>query len=98
MRLKIKYEEMSPAIKHLQPIVFTNGHAYCCLLGEESESVFGWGETLHMAFLDWEANLNKYIRLRPKQALMAYISKKLKLNTRNKMRPISSSNTDEINK
>jgi hypothetical protein len=46
--------------KALQPVLFVEGDAYCCVLGPDpQEGVFGCGPTPEAALLDWDSHLQE---------------------------------------
>jgi len=50
------------SLKTLQPVVFKEGNAFCCLLGEDpTVGIFGCGDTAFEAINDWEISLQKRI-------------------------------------
>jgi hypothetical protein len=62
MKVPLNYDakDLSREIKELQPVVFKEGDAYCCLLGPDPQAgIFGFGPTPKKAMTDWEQNLEK---------------------------------------
>ena len=63
----------------LQPVVFYDGNAYCCMLGPRpQEAVYGRGETPHIAITNWDRDLQRRLH-NPSQSdeLTNYVIQKL---------------------
>ena len=64
MKVKINFDDtsLSEAARTLQPLIFQKANYFCCLLGPDPQvGVFGCGETVSKALIDWEANIHKRI-------------------------------------
>jgi len=65
-------ESLHPAVKTLQPLLFTDGNGFCCLLGPDfTAGVMGCGATADAAVKNWEANLHKRISNPGKEDVVA---------------------------
>jgi predicted DNA-binding antitoxin AbrB/MazE fold protein len=54
--------ETKQTLKTLQPVVFKEGEAYCCHLGEDhTNGIMGRGNSPDEAINDWEKSLQKRI-------------------------------------
>jgi hypothetical protein len=55
-------KSLPEAVRTLQPLVFKDRDAFCCVLGPNTEEgVFGCGDSAKAALEDWEANMRKRI-------------------------------------
>jgi hypothetical protein len=63
MKIDIDYNDIFPlSVGKLRPQVFRDGDHYCCLLGPNpAEGVFGCGETVTEALLDWDDQMHKRV-------------------------------------
>jgi hypothetical protein len=65
MKVEIDYERpgIPSTAKLLQPILFKEGHTYCCVLGPGiQEGIVGFGETPEQAIQDWDINLSQRMK------------------------------------
>src|SRR5450432_4036768 len=64
-----------------KPLVFRDGHMYCCLLGPNSkEGIFGFGETLASAIYCWDLEFKKRLIKNPTRDPTAqFIANKIRM-------------------
>src|SRR3954471_13521636 len=65
--LNIDYEEgrWPESARTFRPLVYRDGESYCCLLGPDpQEGVFGCGDNVEDAVMDWDEQLQKRIQQR----------------------------------
>lgn len=65
MKVEIDYERpgIPSTANLLQPVLFKEGHTYCCVLGPGiQEGIVGFGETPEEAIQDWDINLSQRIK------------------------------------
>lgn len=64
MKVNVDYDDkaLPHAARTLQPLVFTEGDAFYCVLGPDMQKgVLGSGQTAKDALIDWEANVRRRI-------------------------------------
>ncbi|UYQ94534.1 hypothetical protein MKQ68_05445 [Chitinophaga horti] len=57
-------EDMIPAVRSFEPVLYRQGNLYYCLLGADADNgILGFGATPRQAIADWEhklrSNMNK---------------------------------------
>jgi hypothetical protein len=65
MQVPVDYENdrLPRNIKLFRPAVFSEGNAFCCLLGPDpTTGIFGCGSDPQAAMLDWDNHLNDFIQ------------------------------------
>lgn len=54
--------ELPASARRLEPLVWKEGDAYCCLLGPDpEEGVFGCGASPELALADWDRQLAQHL-------------------------------------
>jgi len=64
MKVNIDYSkpELPASARRLEPLVWKDGNAYCCVLGPDAQTgVFGCGDTPELALADWDEHLAQHM-------------------------------------
>lgn len=65
MKVYIDYADnhVPASVKKIQPLLFKDGDAYCCVLGPDPQKeVFGCGKTPIAALKDWDKSLRQRMK------------------------------------
>ncbi|WP_295116369.1 hypothetical protein [uncultured Chitinophaga sp.] len=58
-----KPEDIVPAVRSFEPVLYRQGSLYYCLLGADAENgILGFGKTPKLAIADWEHKLWSIMR------------------------------------
>jgi hypothetical protein len=55
-RIQVDYSAagVPESVRNFRPDVYKDGDRYCCLLGNDSDGIFGCGNTLEEAMKKWD--------------------------------------------
>ena len=57
----LETEQQYKRFAMLRPKVYMDGDKWCISYGDMPEGIFGFGDTIHKAVLNWENDFNKQI-------------------------------------